>query len=78
MALGRECRRSASCGPKWGRAELERLELLPCGQRRKQLLQSLDGLETEIEQLNRRVEAEVAQRYRRRWKLCRRIREWDR
>jgi transposase len=42
---------------------LEKLELLPyAAQRRKQLLQSLDGLEVEIEQLNRRVEEEVAQR----------------
>jgi hypothetical protein len=46
-----------------GRAELEKLELLPyAAERRKQLLQALDGLEAEIEQLNRRVEAEVAQR----------------
>src|ERR1700681_3844824 len=46
-----------------GRAELEKLELLPyAAERRKQLLQALDGLEAEIEQLNRRVEQEVAKR----------------
>ena len=38
-----------------GRAELEKLELLPyAAERRTQLLQALDGLDAEIEQLNRR------------------------
>ncbi|MGO9087452.1 MAG: IS110 family transposase [Terriglobales bacterium] len=46
-----------------GRAELEKLELLPyAAQRRKQLLQWLDGLEAEIEQLNRRVDEEAQKR----------------
>jgi transposase len=46
-----------------GRTELEKLELLPyAAERRKQLLQSLDGLQVEIEQLNRRVEEEVGKR----------------
>ena len=46
-----------------GRAELEQLELLPyAAERRKQLLQSLDGREAEIAQLNRRVEEEVQKR----------------
>ena len=46
-----------------GRAELEQLELLPyAAARRKHLLQAHDGLHVEIEQLNRRVEEEVARR----------------
>jgi transposase len=46
-----------------GRAELEKPELLPyAAARRQQLLGSLDVLAAEIEQLNRRVEEEVAQR----------------
>jgi len=43
------------------RAELEKLEWLPyAGERRQQLLAALDGLEAEVEQLNRRGEEEVA------------------
>jgi transposase len=46
-----------------GRAELEQLELLPyAAARRKQLLQAHDGLQSEVEQLTRRVEEEVAKR----------------
>jgi len=46
-----------------GRAELEKLELLPyAAERRQQLLQSLNQLGREIAELDRRVEAEVAQR----------------
>ena len=46
-----------------GRAELEKLELLPyAAERRKHLLQALDRLEQEIAALNQRVEAEVARR----------------
>ena len=63
MALSQGVQKKRKLWTEVGRAELEKLELLPyAAQRRKQLLQSLDGLETEIEQLNRRVEAEVAQR----------------
>jgi transposase len=46
-----------------GRAELEQVELLPyAAARRKQLLQAHDGLQSEVEQLTRRVEEEVAKR----------------
>ena len=46
-----------------GRAELEKLELLPyAAERRKQLLPDLDRLEAEIAELNRRVEEEVKRR----------------
>jgi len=46
-----------------GRAELEKLELLPyAAQRRQQLVQSLEGLEAEIAGLNRQVEEEVGRR----------------
>src|SRR6201998_4794430 len=46
-----------------GRAELEKLELLPyAAERRKHLLQALDRLGAEIAALNQRVEAEVARR----------------
>jgi len=46
-----------------GRAELEKLELLPyAAERRKQLLATLDRLQGEIAELDRRVEEEVAKR----------------
>jgi transposase len=46
-----------------GRAELEKLELLPyAGLRRERLLKTLDQLEVEIAELNRQVEAEVRRR----------------
>src|SRR6266550_4630226 len=46
-----------------GRAELEKLELLPYAAiRRERLLETLDRLEAEIAALNRQVEAEVQQR----------------
>jgi transposase len=46
-----------------GRAELEKLELLPyAALRRERLLQTLDQLEAEIGELNRQVEAEVRRR----------------
>ena len=67
MALSQGVQKKRKLWTEVGRAELEKLELLPyAAQRRKQLLQALDGLDAEIEQLNRRVEAEVAQRVRRR------------
>ena len=63
MALSQGVQKKRKLWTEAGRAELEKLELLPyAAERRKQLLQSLDGLEAEIEQLNRRVEAEVAKR----------------
>jgi len=63
MALSQGVQKKRKLWTAAGRAELEKLELLPyAAERRKQLLQSLDGLEAEIEQLNRRVEAEVAKR----------------
>ena len=63
MALSQGVQKKRKLWTEVGRAELEKLELLPyAAQRRKQLLQSLDGLEAEIEQLNRRLEAEAAKR----------------
>ena len=48
---------------KAGRAELERLPLLPyAAERRKRLLQTLDGLEAEVSELDRRVAEEARQR----------------
>jgi transposase len=63
MALSQGVQKKRKLWTAAGRSELEKLELLPyAAERRKQLLQSLDGLEAEIEQLNRRVEAEVRKR----------------
>ena len=63
MALSQGVQKKRKLWTQAGRAELEKLELLPyAAERRKQLLQSLDGLEAEIEQLNRRVEAEAQKR----------------
>lgn len=46
-----------------GRAELEKLEVLPyAALRRERLLQTLDQLEVEVAELNRQVEAEVRRR----------------
>jgi len=46
-----------------GRAELEKLELLPyAAERRKRLLASLDALQAEVAELNQRVEEEVGRR----------------
>jgi transposase len=46
-----------------GRAELEKLELLPyAAVRRERLLETLERLQAEIEQLNRQVEEEVKRR----------------
>ncbi len=48
---------------KAGRAELEKLPLLPyTAQRRKRLLEALDWLEAEIVELDRRVQEEACQR----------------
>jgi transposase len=63
MALSQGVQKKWKLWTAAGRAELEKLELLPyAAQRRQQLLQSLDRLEAEIAQLNRRVEEEVQQR----------------
>jgi transposase len=63
MALSQGVQKKRKLWTAAGRAELEKLELLPyAAERRKQLLQSLDGLEAEIEQLNRRVEQEAQKR----------------
>ena len=63
MALSQGVQKKRKLWRQAGRAELEKLELLPyAAQRRKQLLHSLDQLEAEITELDRRVEAEVAQR----------------
>jgi transposase len=63
MALSQGVQKKRKLWAEAGRLELEKLELLPyAAQRRKQLLQALDGLEAEIEQLNRRVEQEVGKR----------------
>ncbi|HYL93374.1 MAG TPA: IS110 family transposase [Alphaproteobacteria bacterium] len=63
MALSQGVQKRRQLWTAAGRAELEQLPMLPyAAQRRQQLLQSLDGLDTEIEQLNRRVEAEAEQR----------------
>ena len=60
MALSQGVQKKRKLWTEAGRPELEKLELLPyAAERRKQLLQALDGLEAEIEQLNRRVEAEL-------------------
>jgi len=63
MALSQGVQQKRKLWSRAGRAELEKLELLPyAAQRRRQLLQSLDGLEAELVALNRQVEAEVRQR----------------
>jgi transposase len=63
MALSQGVQRRRKLWTAVGRAELEKLELLPyAAQRRKQLLESLDRMEAEMAQLNRRVEEEAGQR----------------
>ena len=63
MALSQGVQKKRKLWTAAGRPELEKLELLPyAAERRQQLLQSLDGLDAEIEQLNRRVEEEVRKR----------------
>src|SRR5258708_34689574 len=57
MALSQGVQKKRKLWTAAGCPELEKLELLPyAAERRKQLLQSLDGLDAEIEQLNRRGE----------------------
>ena len=63
MALSQGVQKKRKLWTKAGRAELEQLPLLPyAAERRKQLLQSLDGLEAEIRELDRRVAEEARQR----------------
>ncbi len=63
LALSQGVQRKWKLWTAVGRAELEQLELLPyAAERRQQLLQSLDRLEAEIAELNRKVEAEVGRR----------------
>ena len=63
MALSQGVQKKRKLWTAAGRAELEKLELLPyAAERRKQLLLNLDGLDAEIESLHRRVEEEVAKR----------------
>jgi transposase len=63
MALSHGVQKKYQLWTQAGRAELEQLPLLPyAAERRQRLLQTLDELETEIVELNRRVEEEVKQR----------------
>ena len=63
LALGQGVQRKRKLWSQAGRAELEKLPLLPyAAERRRQLLEALDRLEAEIGQLNRQVEKEVGQR----------------
>ena len=63
MALSQGVQRKHKLWSKLGRAELEKLELLPYGAaRRQRLLRSLDQLEAEIVELDGEVEEEVKQR----------------
>ena len=63
MALSQGVQRKRKLWTEAGRAELEKLELLPyAAERRKQLLETLDRLEVEIAELQRRVEEEAKRR----------------
>jgi len=63
MALSHGVQKKYKLWTEAGRAELEQLPLLPyAAERRKKLLEELDELETEIVELNRRVEEEVKPR----------------
>jgi len=63
LALSQGVQRKRKLWTQVGRAELEKLELLPyAAVRRERLLATLDQLEAEIAELNRRVEEEVKQR----------------
>src|SRR6267154_362572 len=60
MALSCGVQKKRKLWSKAGRAELEQLPLLPyAAERRKRLLEALDGLEVEIVELDRRVEEEA-------------------
>ena len=63
MALSHGVQKKRKLWTQAGRAELEQLPLLPyAAQRRKRLLEALDGLEAEIGELDRRVAEEARQR----------------
>ena len=63
MALSHGVQKKYKLWTKVGRAELEQVPLLPyAAERRKKLLQALDGLEAEIGELNGRVEEEARRR----------------
>ena len=63
MALSQGVQKKRKLWTKAGREELEQLALLPyAGERRKRLLQALDGLEAEIGELDRRVAEEAGRR----------------
>ena len=63
LALSQGLQRRRKLWTEAGRAELEKLDLLPyAAQRREHLLTALDRLEREIAALNQRVEEEVARR----------------
>src|SRR5256886_14647918 len=63
MALSHGVQKKRKLWTQTGRAELEQLPLLPyAAERRKKLLQELDGLEGEISELDRRVAEEARQR----------------
>ena len=63
MALSCGVQKKYKLWTKAGRAELEQLPLLPyAAERRKRLLEALDGLEVEIGELDRRVAEEARQR----------------
>jgi transposase len=63
MALSQGVQKRRKLWTKAGREELEQLPLLPyAAERRKRLLEALDGLEAEISQLDRRVAEEAGQR----------------
>jgi transposase len=63
LALSQGLQRRRKLWTAAGRAELQKLELLPyAAQRREHLLRWLEQLEREIGELNRRVEEEVARR----------------
>lgn len=65
LALSQGVQKKRQLWSQSGRAELEKLELLPyAAVRREQLLATLDQLETEIAQLDQQVEAEAKQRAR--------------
>jgi transposase len=63
MALGQGVQKKRKLWNEAGRAELEKLELLPyASQRRQHLLRTLDQLDAEITKLDRQVEQEVKRR----------------
>ena len=63
MALSQGVQKKRKLWTQGGRAELEKLELLPyASRRREQLLATLDQLEEQIKELNQQVEEEVGRR----------------